>query len=256
MRERLARWPGEWSFFDAIDGSTLAPQDLPGIYDEGVAIRTVGRPLSRAEIGCALSHASVYRTILERGLDCALVLEDDARPHDRFFDFPYREITCSFDVVNFYSEYAIVRRRPAFRIQEVAFHRPVWETRGAVAYLISQAGARKLEAATRPLSTVADWPVDPTELRFFIGYPFLVDHTDGGSLIGEDRTRSQARWLDTRNKVANLAMGPLAPLASPLFIKYAMNRDRYLGVRDYMYRDLAPYVMRLWPFQYRFLKDS
>jgi len=35
------------------------------------------RSMSAAEIGCHLSHLKVHALIVERGLDCALVLEDD-----------------------------------------------------------------------------------------------------------------------------------------------------------------------------------
>jgi glycosyl transferase family 25 len=38
----------------------------------------VGRTMSPAELGCALSHLSVYRKVISEGLSHALILEDDA----------------------------------------------------------------------------------------------------------------------------------------------------------------------------------
>lgn len=44
----------------------------------------VGRPMTDGELGCALSHAKIYRKIVELGLPCACVLEDDVVLDDRF----------------------------------------------------------------------------------------------------------------------------------------------------------------------------
>lgn len=59
-------------FVDGVDGTTVEPGSM-------------GR-LKPGEIGCALSHARVWRRILESG-GPALVFEDDAQPVD---DFPTR----------------------------------------------------------------------------------------------------------------------------------------------------------------------
>jgi len=63
----------------AVDGAQLDAQALSALCDEATATRDY-RPLSRGELGCALSHLAVYRRMLDEGADRALVLEDDAAP--------------------------------------------------------------------------------------------------------------------------------------------------------------------------------
>lgn len=64
-------------FCQAVEGAKLDAQAVSALYDESAAARNY-RPLSRGELGCALSHLAVYRRMLDEGADWALVLEDDA----------------------------------------------------------------------------------------------------------------------------------------------------------------------------------
>jgi glycosyl transferase family 25 len=66
-----------FQIFPAVDGRRLAEDAVRRCYDEARASRAY-RPISRGELGCALSHLGVYRKILEDDVDLALVLEDDA----------------------------------------------------------------------------------------------------------------------------------------------------------------------------------
>jgi len=63
--------------FLGVNGATLSDEYLKECYDEAKALRLLAYPLTRGEIGCALSHLGVYRKIVEDGLNSALVLEDD-----------------------------------------------------------------------------------------------------------------------------------------------------------------------------------
>lgn len=63
--------------FPAVDGRRLTEDDIQAHYDEAAA-RVHYRPLSRGELGCALSHLGVYKQMLSDGVPFALVLEDDA----------------------------------------------------------------------------------------------------------------------------------------------------------------------------------
>ncbi|RYF78935.1 MAG: glycosyltransferase family 25 protein [Chitinophagaceae bacterium] len=50
-----------------------------GIYDEGLARQhhRYGKPMPAGMIGCSWSHAEVYRDIMKKGYQKALILEDD-----------------------------------------------------------------------------------------------------------------------------------------------------------------------------------
>jgi glycosyl transferase family 25 len=58
-------------------GAALSPAELAECYDDRKARRNLCMSLVPSQIGCALSHTRVYQKIVERNLDCALILEDD-----------------------------------------------------------------------------------------------------------------------------------------------------------------------------------
>ncbi len=67
-----------YKLFDAIDGNTLTQAELDKVYAEKNTISAIGRRLSRGEIGCALSHLSVYKQMLSENIKIMIILEDDA----------------------------------------------------------------------------------------------------------------------------------------------------------------------------------
>jgi len=67
----------EYEIVPGILGAGLSPEDRHIHYNDRKAKWRQSRSLVPAEIGCALSHLKVYREIVARGIECALVLEDD-----------------------------------------------------------------------------------------------------------------------------------------------------------------------------------
>uniref|UniRef100_A0A3P9LS18 Collagen beta(1-O)galactosyltransferase 2 n=1 Tax=Oryzias latipes TaxID=8090 RepID=A0A3P9LS18_ORYLA len=72
---------------DAVDGKALNTSQLQMLGIEmlpGYKDPYSGRVLTRGEIGCFLSHHSIWRQVIERGFQKVLVLEDDVRFEPRF----------------------------------------------------------------------------------------------------------------------------------------------------------------------------
>src|SRR5690348_4758531 len=67
----------EYEMLTAVLGSALDSSEVSRITDMQRARRYLGRALTGAEIGCALSHVHAYRRILDQNLPAALILEDD-----------------------------------------------------------------------------------------------------------------------------------------------------------------------------------
>ena len=80
MKEQLDRLGIRFSLFDGIPGRERIQSTT--WYEPAGAVKAEGRELGAGEVGAALSHAGVYKQIVERGLPWALVLEDDAMLHD------------------------------------------------------------------------------------------------------------------------------------------------------------------------------
>jgi len=71
----------------------VRPEDvLPGEYDASAASLHRGHSLIPGEIGCAASHKRIYEEMLSRGLEYALVLEDDVELPVDFASIIEREI--------------------------------------------------------------------------------------------------------------------------------------------------------------------
>ncbi|MFV4649050.1 glycosyltransferase family 25 protein, partial [Mycobacterium tuberculosis] len=76
MQALLARRGLKAEFVEAVDGTALTA-DQRARYDRDKALSVYGAEMNAAEIGCCLSHLKVYQTIVDEGIDTALVLEDD-----------------------------------------------------------------------------------------------------------------------------------------------------------------------------------
>ncbi len=77
MADHMKRLGLPYEFVDAVDGSKLSAEELAAVYSREEAVRHLGRPLTRGEIGCSLSHLEACRRLIDSGLEEAIVLEDD-----------------------------------------------------------------------------------------------------------------------------------------------------------------------------------
>jgi len=72
--ERLGLTP---EFIEAVDGRKLSDAEVSEIVDEPGRLRRAPKPLSKAEVGCYLSHLKVMEKLVAEEIDQALVMEDD-----------------------------------------------------------------------------------------------------------------------------------------------------------------------------------
>lgn len=64
-------------FIDAIYGENLTKDELEQCYNNKRAKVILGRSMGKNEIGCFLSHLSIYRKMIDDKIEHALILEDD-----------------------------------------------------------------------------------------------------------------------------------------------------------------------------------
>jgi glycosyl transferase family 25 len=65
------------TFVEAVDGRRMSDAEIAAIVDEPGRLRRAPKPLSKAEVGCYLSHWKVLERIVAENLPQALVMEDD-----------------------------------------------------------------------------------------------------------------------------------------------------------------------------------
>lgn len=172
-REHMARQLGDlgllWEFVDGVDGSALAREELRSAAGAAaLEVRpALGRRLTPGEIGCALSHQRCYRRILEKELRMAFVLEDDVDVPPAFVEVAEAILRFppGWELVLFahhsarngtskgaettWRGAAVHPRHRVARVAEFAM--------GAMAYLLTSEGARKLLDHGTPVRMPADW---------------------------------------------------------------------------------------------------
>ncbi len=174
IRRVVGRHGVDFDFEDAFDARALDADACSAMTDTVQVIARYGRPLSRGEVGCFMSHVRVWEKIVRSGR-AAVVLEDDAMLDDalfeRFLSTPGELLSDHADIVLLgRSKLSRDRAAQAYLYEPLKRARRIgglqigvpfkqW-TSGAVGYWISVHGARKaLEHARGPVGAVLDdWP--------------------------------------------------------------------------------------------------
>ena len=77
-RATLTQLPLPAEILPAIDGRAMTRDAIETVYRRGLHRPHYPFELDTGNIGCFLSHRAAWQQIVERNLDAALVLEDDA----------------------------------------------------------------------------------------------------------------------------------------------------------------------------------
>ena len=207
MRAQLDGLGIRAEFTDAVDGVTLDLSQYRDRLNTDYWRVLRGRELSRGEIGCYLSHYRVWQTVADSGEQCALVLEDDAILYDGFCDVVrgLQESPWVWDVVMLSGR----KRRPIDKdLGEIAdtgrrLVRYRVRVGGAVAYLITAAGAQKLLQYCREICAPVDWRYAEwwlNGLAFYFVSPFVARNAPVPSCIPAPRRlpRTFGEWLTAR----------------------------------------------------------
>lgn len=124
----------------AVDGNKV-PDWLKGEFEDS------HRTMMRGEIGCYASHLCIAREVVERGLEYAVVLEDDAVIVDNFVAICEEAVSMTpreWDYIHLSSNF----KRPVFTVAKmsggVSLIRHVQRPLNTAAYILSRSGAQSL----------------------------------------------------------------------------------------------------------------
>ncbi|MDK4535986.1 glycosyltransferase family 25 protein [Kingella kingae] len=180
MKAQAERYQLNAAFFDAVDMRQATQTDIEHLS----VLPKHKKPkkqrwLSKGELGCALSHHQIYQEMINKQLDYAFILEDDARflqsPKDLLLPENLRKIAAQYDFdililgyvktlehqLPYYHRRIPIKKRATLQLPEqtIQFGTP-WEQYGcgAVAYVITKKGAEKLLNITqKPCVPADDW---------------------------------------------------------------------------------------------------
>lgn len=161
IHKQLTELGLDFEFVDDFDGSKLETKHL-NMYNSSASIRANGRDLTRAEIGNAMSHISIYEKIIKEGFEEAIIFEDDTVILDNFLEIltNWGKIPKDWEVVQFChsgQRMQFWRRwnKPTiFEKYYCASFRG--EIALASAYAINRRGAQKLLAYAYPVRLSSD----------------------------------------------------------------------------------------------------
>ncbi len=164
----------------AVPADSL-PADLEAVADVARFTALNGRPPLREEVGCAMAHAASCSALVRGEHDWALVLEDDAVVRDAaalvdrvgqvMSAWPGPEPL----VYSFFTEGEI--RASGLAQGPVPGSLALPFTLGmCVGYLVNGAAAALIADRQQPVSSVADWPVEPPEVTYCLDLTGLVGH--------------------------------------------------------------------------------
>ncbi|MCX7387629.1 MAG: glycosyl transferase [Planctomycetota bacterium] len=189
----LANAPFECEPLNAVDGVAMTEGDVTQIYQRQIFSPRYPHALRRGEIGCFLSHRKAWQEIVDRGLEAAVILEDDVsfnpddlrqalnflrdyvQPND-YIQFQVREIENSFPPLAQAGQHSIVQPCPVIL--------------RTTAQLVTREAASRLLEVTRCI----DRPVDTfLQMTWITGVPVKmllprviqeISQNLGGSTLG------------------------------------------------------------------------
>lgn len=138
---------------DAVDGELLPKEERTKAVDGFRWWCSQGYRARAGEIGCALSHRKALAKVVQEGLPCACIMEDDVTLGEGFRD----ALESAERFVTSQTDAKVAIMVPCEAAKGEGFVRISW-ARSTGCYVVNQTAAKKLLAVTSPLtSTIDDW---------------------------------------------------------------------------------------------------
>lgn len=240
----------QYHFIEAINGENLNQKTICKIYDKTKAIQYIGRELAHSEIGCALSHISIYRKIIDEGINKAIILEDDILIQEEYLSvldslntFPNNWELILLGHHRDSNKYKKIR--PSFWDQtkitpKHKLVRPVELTFGAYGYLLNYKGAKRLLKELSTLNKPIDhYTGDAAYINMYAVIPSIIklNHSlNMQSNIETDRKKMEYIYQGGKSIKKNLTIRLLKELLRPpkrLFTYFSILFRQLKKIRKY-----------------------
>ena len=170
----------DFEFVDAVDGRLGLPKKYEPMVNRKLAKKRLGGDLSDGEIACALSHALVYKKIVDEKIKNSIVLEDDCIIDNYFAEMVNNKL-CEKSGKGFIYLYHLYGRamygtKQSF-LKGYDAVKLAKTPNGAVGYYMTFDTAEKLIEKVLPISWVSDWGVDIVNMVDTVAItPRIVKH--------------------------------------------------------------------------------
>ena len=167
----------QFEFVDAVVGADIDLYDAKVINLAKIQ-KFLGRNITNGEIGCALSHASIYQKMIDEKISDAIVLEDDAIITPEFAECVKNDsmVKSEYEFVMFY-HYNAYALNWLEKKNGVDYYRPAFMPFSTAGYYLNLKTAMILKDSTHPITTVADWPIALHErVNMAVAVPRIIQH--------------------------------------------------------------------------------
>lgn len=200
MERQFAAVPLGFDRIDAVDGEKLSPEDRGMAVNDFRWWCAQGYKARAGEIGCALSHRIALSRIVDEGLPCACIMEDDVTLGEGFCRV--LETVERFLVTQADPKVVLLTPCDAAKghaAEKEGFVRIPWAS-SAGCYVVNQEAAKRLLAVTSPMtSTIDDWRRWSEKGRFalYAFCPSVCSQAPYGSESFDSPFASDTRNRDT-----------------------------------------------------------
>lgn len=221
IKSQLDKTNLNYEFIEAVNGSNLSDEEIKAlVYDYPNC------KLTKGEIGCALSHLSIYDRIIKENISHALIFEDDAIIPENISNI-FREIR-QLDNDKKANVYLLSRVHSFIENSKLNNHLySAYQAIGAHAYIINKKAAERMISAQKPIIYEADmwW-----YFKFFnyINVYCYIPHIINSSDENKDDSSlelERAKLVDDRVRYRSLVRKKIK--------NYQYNRIKDLVLRKY-----------------------
>lgn len=186
MEKLCAQHKLNCQFIEAVYGKDLDEETLAKVYNKKESIDLIGRELTKGELGCALSHISIYKHMIDKNINQAIIFEDDINIKEDLSSIIQNINTLpdNWELVllgyfkGSVEKEKLVKSYLRFRKKITDKHKLVRLTQtasGAHGYLINLNGAKKLIKALRTIGLPIDhYTGDDQYTNLYAVFPRII----------------------------------------------------------------------------------
>lgn len=207
IEAQLAKHPElDYQIWEAVEGRKLSEQEQARLILPEFKKR-YGNGASLPAAGCSLSHASIYKDMMDKNIQCALILEDDARLA------PDLKISECLKIINSDKPSAILLTSDFWYMKDALVKKiddkysifKLYNAYMTSGYIINEAGAELLYKINTPVQYTADaWQIFIGKgLNLYGITPHVVSFPDGCGEIGMSSVPTKG-WRKYRSKMIKI----------------------------------------------------
>ena len=148
-----------FNFIKAVDGRLLDDEYIAQITSKNKTINSIGRDMSRGEIGCVMSHLHIYKKMVDQDIGQAIILEDDidinCDDFDEIINFLIKE-NSSDPQVRLLTRTISYLSKNTQQINDIYNIAHVVQALSTAGYVINKAAAKKMLDVNKKVWIVAD----------------------------------------------------------------------------------------------------